>query len=43
MPINYIQIGNKKSHNYLIGISEGKLLRDGVDCVLNKYCKEELL
>ncbi len=41
--ISSIEIQNKKSNQYLIGISEGSLLRDGVDCVLNSYCLEELL
>lgn len=41
--VNYIEINGKKSSNYLIGISESNLLKDGVDAVLNQYCKEDLL
>ncbi len=41
--IDFIELEGRKSKNYLIGISEGNLLRDGVDCVLNSYCLEELL
>ncbi len=41
--IDYLEILGTKSKNYLVGISEGFLLRDGVECVLNAYCKEELL
>lgn len=41
--VNSISINGKVSKNYLIGLSKGDLLRDGVDCVLNSYCLEELL
>lgn len=41
--IDAIEINGKMSKNYLIGISEGDLLKDGVDCILNSYCLEELL
>ncbi len=42
-PIDYLEINKKKSKNYLVGISEDDLIRDGVDCVLNSNCLEELL
>jgi len=41
--VDSISINGKSSKNYLVGISKGDLLRDGVDCVLNSYCLEELL
>lgn len=41
--VDSIRINGKSSKNYLVGISNGDLLRDGVDCVLNSYCLEELL
>ena len=41
--IESLELNEKKSKNYLVGISEGDLLRDGVECVLNSYCLEELL
>lgn len=41
--IDSIALNEKESKNYLVGISEGDLLRDGIDCVLNSYCLEELL
>jgi len=43
IPIESLEINGKKSKNYLVGLSEGDLLRDGIDCVLNQYCLEELL
>jgi len=41
--IDYLEMNGKKSKNYLIGISEGELIKDGIDCVLNQYCLEEFL
>ncbi len=41
--IDHLEVGDKKSKNYLVGISEGDLLSDGVECVLNASCLEELL
>lgn len=41
--IDSLEINGQKSKNYLIGISEGDLIRDGIDCVLNQYCLEEFL
>lgn len=41
--VESIEINGKQSKNYLLGISKGDLLKDGVDCVLNSYCLEELL
>ena len=43
MKISSIEINGRSSKNYLVGISEGDLIRDGIDCVLNAYCLEELL
>jgi len=40
--IDFLEIEGKQLKNYLVGISEGELLKDGVDCVLNSYCLEEL-
>lgn len=42
-PIDTIEINGKKSKNYLVGMSDGELLRDGIECVLNSYCQEEFL
>ena len=41
--IRSIEINGHVSKDYLVGISEGNLIRDGIDCVLNSYCLEELL
>ena len=41
--IDSLRIGEKQSSNYLIGLSEEKLIGDGVECVLNYACMEELL
>jgi len=41
--IDSLEINGKKSSNYLIGISEGDLLKDGVECILNSFCTEEIL
>lgn len=41
--IDSLEINGKKSTNYLIGISEKDLLRDGVDCILNAHCLEEMI
>ena len=41
--IDSLEINGKMSKNYLVGISEGELLRDGVDCILNFFCAEEML
>ena len=41
--IDSLEINGKSSKNYLVGISEGELLRDGVDCILNFFCTEEIL
>ena len=41
--IDSIEINGKVSKNYLVGISEGELLRDGIDCILNFFCTEEIL
>ena len=41
--IDFLEINGKVSKNYLVGISEGELLRDGVDCILNFFCAEEML
>ncbi len=43
MKIDFVEVNGKQSKNYLIGISEGDLIRDGIDCILNSYCLEELL
>lgn len=38
----YVEIGNKKFTNYLIGISDKKFNFDGVKCILNHQLLEEL-
>ena len=40
--IEYIIIKDVKCKNYLIGISTDNLLKNGIDCVLNAYCLEEI-
>lgn len=40
--IDKVQFMGIESHNYLIGLSEGDLLKDGMECVLNSYCLEEM-
>lgn len=37
-----IEIGGISSKNYLIGISEEKFHIDGIDCILNSKCLEDL-
>lgn len=41
--VKKIEINGKSSSNYLVGISEGALLKDGIDCILNYACEEEFL
>ena len=41
--IDFLEMNGKKRKNYLVGISEGDLLRDGIECVLNQSCLEEFL
>lgn len=41
--IETIEIMGIQSPNYLLGLSEEDLLKDGVDCVLNSFCLEEFL
>jgi len=38
----YIEIDGNKSKNYLIGISEEKFKLDGINCILNAKCLEEI-
>lgn len=42
IPIDFLEIYNKKLSNYLVGLSEQDLLKDGIECVLNSFCLEEL-
>lgn len=39
----YVEISGKKSQKYLIGISEQKFAIDGINCILNSKCQEDLL
>ena len=41
--IKTVEIAGKISANYLIGLSEKDFLEDGIDCLLNSYCEEDLL
>lgn len=41
--IKSLEINGIILKNYLIGISEGDLLKNGIECVLNYYCKEEII
>ena len=41
--IKAIEIKGMKSSNYLVGIGEEDFLEDGIDCLLNSYCLEDLL
>ena len=43
MKIKAIEIAGCTSTNYLVGIGEENFLEDGVDCLLNSYCLEDLL
>lgn len=43
MKIKAIEISGCTSTNYLVGIGEGDFLQDGIDCLLNSYCLEDLL
>lgn len=39
----YVEIKGIKSKQYLIGISEEKFRIDGINCILNSKCQEDLL
>ena len=41
--IEYLEIYHKKSSKYLVGISQEKLFSNGISCVLNESCLEEIL
>ena len=41
--ISYLEIEGKRSSNYLVGISKDLLLEDGISCILNEKCLEELI
>lgn len=40
--LDFLEIFGHKSQDYLIGLSEQDLLKDGVECVLNSYCLKEI-
>lgn len=39
--IDFMEIDGKKFSNYLVGLSEKDLLKDGVECILNSFYLEE--
>ena len=41
--IRYLEMNQKRNSQYLVGVSHGKLFQNGVDCILNQSCLEELL
>ena len=41
--IKNVSYNGKTSTNYLIGIGNDNFLQDGIDCLLNSYCLEDLL
>ncbi len=41
IPLLYLEINGHKRKNYLLGMSEGDLLKDGIDCILNVKCLED--
>lgn len=41
--IKSVSYNGKTSTNYLIGIGSDNFLQDGIDCLLNSYCLEDLL
>lgn len=41
--IKAIEISGIQSKNYLVGMSDKDVLEDGVDCLLNSYCLEEMI
>ena len=43
MKIKAVEIKGMTSTNYLVGIGEKDFLEDGIDCLLNSYCLEDLL